>query len=79
MQMDINIDPNLQRKARAVCKKVSGLTLKRYYEYLIEIELKKLPSLDEIEDDRPRMKSYNEEDLDDLWWKYSPDCNYTLE
>lgn len=40
MQMDINIDPNLQRKARAVCKKVSGLTLKRYYEYLIEIELK---------------------------------------
>lgn len=53
--------------------------MKRYYEYLIEIELKKLPSLDEIEDDRPRMKSYNEEDLDDLWWKYSPDCNYTLE
>ncbi|RAP49696.1 MAG: hypothetical protein BZ133_07200 [Methanosphaera sp. SHI613] len=67
MKMEINIDPQLQRKARAVCRNVSGLTLSGYYEYLIELELKKLPSLDELEDDRPRMKSYNEENLDTLW------------
>lgn len=65
--MDINIDSELQRRARAVCRRVSGLTLTKYYEFLIEKELKKLPSVDEIEDDRPRMESYNEEDLDDLW------------
>lgn len=67
MKMDINIDKDLQRRARAVCRKVSGLTLARYYEYLIESELRKLPPVDEIEDDRVKMESYNEEDLDDLW------------
>lgn len=68
MKMEINIDPQLQKKARAVCRNISGLTLSGYYEYLIELELKKLPSIDELEDDRPRMKSYNVEDLDTLWW-----------
>lgn len=67
MKMDIEVDPKLQKKARLVCRKISGLTLKGYYEYLIELELKKLPSIEELEDDRPRMKSYNVEDLDDLW------------
>lgn len=67
MKMDIEIDAELQRRARAVCRKVSGLTLAGYYAYLIEMQLRKLPSVDEIEDDRIKMKSYNEEDLDDLW------------
>ena len=67
MKMDINIDPELQRRARAVCRNVSGLTLAGYYEYLIEMKLRDLPSVDKIEDKRPRLDSYNPDELDDLW------------
>lgn len=67
MKMDINIDAELQRRARAVCRKVSGLTLASYYEWIIEMKLKELPSVDEIEDKRSHMTSYNPDELDDLW------------
>lgn len=67
LKMEINIDPELQRRARAVCRRVSGLTLAHYYEYLIEMKLRDLPSVDEISDKRPHMDSYNPEELDDLW------------
>lgn len=67
MKMEIDIDPELQKRARAVCKKVSGLTLAGYYEWIIEMKLKELPTLDEITDERYHMESYNPEELDDLW------------
>ncbi|WP_455644877.1 hypothetical protein [Methanosphaera sp.] len=67
MKMEIEIDPELQRRARAVCRNISGLTLAHYYEWLIEMKLRELPSVDEISDDRPHMDSYNPEELDDLW------------
>ena len=37
------------------------------YEYLIEMKLRDLPSVDKIEDKRPRLDSYNPDELDDLW------------
>ena len=46
MKMEINIDPELQRRARAVCRNAS---------------------VDKIEDKRPRLDSYNPDELDDLW------------
>lgn len=67
MKMDINIDAELQRRARAVCRKVSGLTLASYYEWIIEMKLKELPPVDEIEDKRSHITSYNPDELDDLW------------